>query len=77
VFLILPEFDVSSLKLQYQKDKEEMIKHKTLHIILQIEIPKGKPESVETKDRKYNGQKDRQCKGQKDSQYKCQKDKQL
>ena len=55
-------------KLQYQKDKEEMIKHKTLHIILQIEIPKGKPESVETKDRKYNGQKDRQCKGQKDKQ---------
>ena len=49
-----------------------MIKHKTLHIILQIEIPKGKPESVETKDRKYNGQKDRQCKGQKDRQFKGQ-----
>ena len=41
----------------------------TLHMILQIEIPKGQPESVETKDR--------QCKGQKDSQYNDQKDKQL
>jgi hypothetical protein len=37
-----------------------MIKHKTLHIILQIEIPKAQPESVETKDRQYIGQKDKQ-----------------
>ena len=37
-------------------------------MILQIEIPKGQPESVEMKDR--------QCKGQKDSQYNGQKDKQ-
>ena len=36
----------------------------TLHMILQIEIPKGQPESVETKDRQCKGQKDRQYKGQ-------------
>ena len=45
-----------------------MIKHKALHMILQIEIPKGKPKSVETKDRQYKGQKDKQYKGQKDKQ---------
>ena len=50
--------------IQYLKDKEEMIKHKTLNMILQIEIPKGQPESVETKDRQCKGQKDRQQKGQ-------------
>ena len=32
----------------------------TLHMILQIEIPKGQPESVETKDSQCNGQKDKQ-----------------
>ena len=53
-----------------------MIKHKTLHMILQIEIPKGQPESVEQKDRQCKGQKDRQCNGQKDRQYNGQKDRQ-
>ena len=50
--------------IQYLKDKGEMIKHKTLNMILQIEIPKGQPESVEQKDRQCKGQKDRQFKGQ-------------
>ena len=52
--------------IQYQQDKEEMIKHYTWYF--KLRIPKGQPESVETKDRQFKGQKDSQYNGQKDKQ---------